>query len=161
MNIDGFRAHTTIAVSKAHRENYEELLEKKGLRVTYERKKIFDEIFKLRRHFDADVLYGILKAKGYRISRDTVYRTLPLLLESGVIQKSAGGNKREYFENTRQKGHHDHLICIECGTIVEFKNAELEILQEAICRRYGYGLTFHDHRLFGKCAKCQRAGKNK
>jgi Fur family ferric uptake transcriptional regulator len=87
---------------------------------TYERRHIFEEIEKLNEHFDADSLYDRLKKKGFRIARDTVYRTLPLLLECGIIQKSAGTGKRDYFERVSIKGHHDHMICIRTGKIIEF-----------------------------------------
>jgi Fe2+ or Zn2+ uptake regulation protein len=80
--------------SQASLAAFQKLLDGRGLKLTYERKGILDEIFRLRGHFDADSLYAYLKGKGLRTSRDTVYRTIPLLLESGVIQKSAGRGKR-------------------------------------------------------------------
>lgn len=135
--------------------HFEGLLEKRGLKYTYERKQILDEVLHLKEHFDADSLYERFKKKGLRISRDTVYRTLPLLLESNVIQKSAGAGKREFFERIGTKGHHDHMICIECGKIIEFQCEEIEKLQERKAAEYGFQLAFHDHRLFGTCKDCQ------
>ena len=97
---------------------FHELLEKKGLKYTYERRSIFDEVAHVREHFDADSLYLRFKKKGSRISRDTVYRTLPLLLESRVIQKSAGTGKREFFERIGSKGHHDYMVCSKSGRVI-------------------------------------------
>lgn len=144
-----------MSIVKENSKAFEGLLERKGLKFTHERQCIFEEVSKLNEHFDADSLYDRFKKKGMRISRDTVYRTIPLLLESNVIQKSVGEGKREFFERTSRKGHHDHILCVRCGKIIEFKCDEIERLQDDICNKYGFKLTFHDHRLFGYCKDCQ------
>ncbi|OGX04801.1 MAG: hypothetical protein A3G87_08540 [Omnitrophica bacterium RIFCSPLOWO2_12_FULL_50_11] len=131
------------------------LLQKKGLKLTYERKRIFEEVGKLREHFDADGLYERFKRKGERIARGTVYRTLPLLLECGVVQKSAGTGKKEFFERTSFKGHHDHMVCIRCGKIIEFHSEAVERAQAKACEDFHFKLVFHDHRLFGHCKNCR------
>lgn len=136
-------------------EHFKDLLAAKGLKYTAERRQLLEEILRLRKHFDADELYELIKKKGLRISRDTVYRTLPLLLECGVVQKSVGDGRREYFERTSVKGHHDHMVCISCGKIIEFNSPEIEALQDVVCKRYQFKLLFHDHRLFGHCGNCQ------
>jgi len=128
---------------------FQELLKLRGLKFTFERKKILQEVQSLDEHFDADSFYERLKKKGSRIARDTVYRTLPLLLEAGVIQKSAGKTKRDYYERLGGKGHHDHMICIKTGKIIEFHSDELEKLQEKIASQYGFKILFHDHKLYG------------
>ena len=135
--------------------HFQGLLEQKGLKYTYERKLILDEVMHLKEHFDADSLYERFKKKGLRISRDTVYRTLPLLLESNVVQKSAGAGKREFFERIGTKGHHDHMICVRCSKIIEFQCPEIEKQQDKVAADHGFKLTFHDHRLFGICKDCQ------
>ncbi len=141
--------------TKQQAEKFKVLLEEKGLKYTYERKFIFEEVLHVKEHFDADRLYERFKKKGLRISRDTVYRTIPLLLESGVIQKSVGEGKREFYERTSGKGHHDHIFCIHCQKIIEFTCDEIERLQEKICADYDFKLIFHDHRLFGYCRECR------
>ncbi|MCB0416924.1 MAG: transcriptional repressor [Bdellovibrionales bacterium] len=137
-------------------DSFKNLLSRKGLKFTHERKQLLDEVLQLKNHFDADKLADLVKEKGLRISRDTVYRTLPLLLECGVVQKSVGDGRREYFERTSVKGHHDHMVCIECGKIIEFTSDKIESLQDEICESYGFKLVFHDHRLFGICEHCQK-----
>jgi Fur family transcriptional regulator, ferric uptake regulator len=134
--------------------DFQKLLEDKHLRYTSERKYIFDRVARLKEHFDADSLYLRLKKENSRISRATVYRTIPLLLESGVIQKSVGEGKREFFESKPDR-HHDHIFCIECHKVIEFYCDEIEKLQDEICERYGFKLAFHDHRLYGHCKDCQ------
>ncbi|OGW78702.1 MAG: hypothetical protein A2Z83_08775 [Omnitrophica bacterium GWA2_52_8] len=141
--------------SKDALESLKELLERKRLKYTYERECIYDEVQKIGKHFDADSLYDRFKKRGARIARATVYRNLPLLLEAGVIQKSAGEGKRDFYEKTDVKGHHDHMVCLGCKKIIEFHSNELEKLQEKLSAEYKFKLVFHDHRLFGYCDKCQ------
>ena len=142
-------------MQKDDTESFQDLLQRKGLKYTRERKELISEVLRLKTHFDADSLHELLKSKGSLISRDTVYRTIPLLLECGVVQKSVGDGRREYFERTSVKGHHDHMVCIQCGRIIEFHSSELEALQIQICNEYQFRLVFHDHRLFGHCKDCQ------
>jgi Fur family ferric uptake transcriptional regulator len=148
---------TEAEKSSVEQEKFLNLLNRKKLKFTYERRHIFEEIEKMADHFDADSLYDRLKKKGYRIARDTVYRTLPLLLECGIIQKSAGTGKRDYFERVSVKGHHDHMICIRTGKIIEFHSDEIEKLQEEIARQHGFRIIFHDHRIFGLSKEAQAA----
>ncbi len=137
------------------RERFRQLLVAKGLKFTTERELLLSHVLETRKHFDADSLYENLKKKGVRIARDTVYRTLPLLLECGVLQKSVGDSRRDYFEVPGVKGHHDHMVCIECGKVIEFHSDELEKLQDRLCKDYDFSMVFHDHRLFGYCQRCK------
>ena len=89
---------------------FEDLLKKKHLKLTRERKDIYEKVSRLRGHFDADSLYDTLRRENTGIARGTVYRTIPLLLESGVIQKSVGEGKREFFESRTGKRDHDHIV---------------------------------------------------
>ena len=149
----------SVGKEKAGEAAFAELLKKKGLKVTLERQKIYEEIASMKNHFDADELFERFKAKGLPISRDTVYRNLPVLLEAGMLQKSAGDSKREYFENMEVKGHHDHMICVCCGSIVEFKSEAFEALQQKLCEKYQCKLIYHDHRLFVECSRCANSRK--
>lgn len=134
---------------------FKKALRQQGLKFTLERNKIYEEIASLRKPFNADELYERFKNKGLPISRDTVYRNLPLLLEAGLLQKSPGKTKREYFENIEAQGHHDHMVCVRCGTITAFTSEAFEALQEKLCEKFGCKLIYHDHRLFVECGKCQ------
>ncbi len=136
-------------------EAFRTLLDRKGLKYTRERECIYDEVQRIEKHFNADSLYERFKKRGDRMARATVYRNLPLLLEAGVIQKSAGDGKRDFYEKTDTKGHHDHMICLGCKRILEFHSDELEELQEKISDEYKFKLIFHDHKLFGYCENCQ------
>ncbi len=134
----------------------EAYLEEKGLKYTRERRRIYGKVSHLSGHFSADELYEILKKEDENIARGTVYRTIPLLLESGAIQTSVGKGKGEFFERSSSKGHHDHIVCVGCGKVIEYHCQEIEELQAKVCKKYDVELLFHNHRLFVRCAKCRR-----
>ena len=140
-----------------HSDTFESFLEKKGLKVTRERRSIYEKVQSLSDHFDGEKLYEILRKDRSDIARGTVFRTLPLLLESGVIQLSVGKGKGEFFERTGTKKHHDHIICVGCGKVIEYQCEEIEELQSQVCRKYDVELLFHDHKLFVRCAKCRKS----
>ena len=133
---------------------FETYLEKKGLKYTRERKCIFAKVKSFSGHFDAEALYETLKKGRDNIARGTVFRTIPFLLESGVIQTSVGKGKGEFFERTDSKSHHDHILCVSCGKVIEYQCEEIEKLQEEVCKKYNVKLLFHDHKLFVRCGKC-------
>lgn len=143
-------------MAKKELERFSDLLKKQGLKLTRERKELLEQVLDQKKHFDSDSLYETIRKKGSRIARDTVYRTMPLLLECGVLQKSVGDGRKEYFERTDLKGHHDHMVCIVCGNVIEFHSDTLEELQDRLAEEYRFELIFHDHRLFGRCANCQK-----
>lgn len=136
--------------------SFETYLERKDLKYTRVRRCILEKVSRLSGHFSADELYEILKKDDESIARGTVYRTIPLLLESGVIQTSVGKGKGEFFERSSSKGHHDHIICVGCGKVIEYHNEEIEKLQEKVCKKFDAELLFHNHKLFVRCSRCRR-----
>jgi Fur family transcriptional regulator, ferric uptake regulator len=136
--------------------SFKDFLEKKGLKYTREREFIYEKVSGLPEHFDGEQLYEVLKKDSGNIARGTVFRTIPLLLESGVIQISVGKGKGEFFERKSNKGHHDHIICVGCGKIIEYRCEEIEELQTKVCKKYDVELLFHDHKLYVRCAKCRK-----
>lgn len=135
--------------------SFEMFLEKKDLKYTRERKRIYEKVRALPEHFDGEKLYEILRKEDGDIARGTVFRTIPLLLESGVIQLAVGKGKGEFFERASSKGHHDHILCVGCGKVIEYQCEEIEELQDKICKKYDAELLFHDHKLYVRCAKCR------
>lgn len=136
--------------------SFEIFLEKKGLKYTRERKRIYEKVRALSEHFDGEKLYEIMRKEDDDIARGTVFRTIPLLLESGVIQLSVGKGKGEFFERSGVKGHHDHIVCVGCGKVIEYHREEIEQLQDKVCKKYDAELLFHDHKLYVRCAKCRK-----
>ncbi len=139
-----------------------EFLEKRSLRYTPERKIIMQKVCSLHSHFEADDLYFQLRQKGNRrISRATVYRTLPLLEESGIIRRIVFNDKHTYYENVYQHRHHEHLVCLGCGKVIEFYKKSFEDSLEAIAREYGFTAADHTLEITGYCRDCvKRKGES-
>lgn len=129
-------------------------LRAQGLRVTPERLAVFDEIFHHHQHFDADQLLALLRKKRRKVSRATVYRTLELLVGSGLVSRVKLGGEEYRYEHVHPGEHHDHIVCLHCGKIYEFESDEIEKLQEEICRRFGFHPRAHSHKIEGCCADC-------
>jgi Fur family ferric uptake transcriptional regulator len=136
---------------------------KKGLRSTDQRKLIVETFFRAENHVSIEELLAQVREKDPRVGYATVYRTLKLLAECGVANERRFGDGLTRYELADDATHHDHLICIECGEIVEFEEPRIEDLQEQVARGYRYELRSHKHELYGVCASCQakrRAGNN-
>jgi Fur family transcriptional regulator, ferric uptake regulator len=92
-----------------------------------------------------------------KVSMATVYRTMKLLSECGLAHARNFGDGQTRYEAAIGRHHHDHLICTQCGTIIEFENNRIEALQEMVARRHGFRVTSHKMELYGLCRSCQRS----
>ena len=128
----------------SHSETLEEQCAKKGMRMTDQRRVIAQVIEAAVDHPDVEELYRRASAQDARISLSTVYRTLNLFEEAGLVTKHDFKDGRARFELTPDE-HHDHLIDIRSGKVIEFRNEEIEAIQDLIAKRLGYKLV--DHRL--------------
>ena len=127
-----------------HTETLEEQCAKKGMRMTDQRRVIARIIEQAADHPDVEELYRRASAVDARISLSTVYRTLNLFEEAGLVTKHDFRDGRARFELIPDE-HHDHLIDIRSGKVIEFRNEEIEAIQNLIAKRLGYKLV--DHRL--------------
>ena len=125
-----------------------QILKSEGLRYTEQRKAIWEEIRNSNEHRDAEDIYLKLKSNGVRVSRATVYRTIDVLVKNRLVRKMDVGEGRSLFEPRLDDNHHDHMICIDTGNIIEFYNEELENLQDKIAEENGYEVVRHVHQLF-------------
>jgi Fur family transcriptional regulator, ferric uptake regulator len=135
---------------------FSEFLATRRLRLTRERRAILEELLQVRGHFDVDSLLAHFRRKGRAVSRATLYRTLARLVESGLVHKIEMAEGQARYEIMIGRHHHDHMICLACGAIVEFESREIERLQEEICRRKGFRMTGHMHQIRGLCSTCAR-----
>lgn len=136
---------------------FRDYLKQSQLKYTPERKIILREIFSLHNHFEADELYFSLRQKGSkRISRATVYRTLPLLEKSGLIRKVFFIDKHTHYELAYGHMHHEHLICIKCGNVLEFYKKSLEDSLEEVSRENAFEPIGHKLEITGYCNKCSK-----
>lgn len=124
------------------------VLQREGFRLTTQRKAVWDELENSNEHYDADQIYENIKLKGVSVSRATVYRTLDVLAKNKFIRKLDVGDGRIRYEAKVSKGHHDHMICIETGKIIEFFDQSIENLQDQIAKKHGYEVIRHSHQLF-------------
>ena len=128
----------------------EELCASNGVKFTHQRRIIADVISKSDDHPDANEVYLRANKIDPRISLATVYRTIKLFEEHNVLNRIDLGGKRARYEELNEDDHHDHLIDIESGEIIEFVNDEIEKLQMKVAKKLGYQLVDHRMELFGK-----------
>jgi len=134
----------------------EQLLRARGVRLTDQRRLVVRRAVTYL-HFTAEELVRDVKAFDQSVARGTVYRTLALLHQTGVVEKHDFRYGPPNYEVTFAKAHHDHLMCVQCGEIIEFQAPRIETLQQEVVRRYGYQLLSHTHKLYGLCQRCQRS----
>ncbi len=128
---------------------------KKGLRSTDQRRLIVETFFGSTNHVSIEELLAQVRARDPRVGYATVYRTLKLLSECGVANERRFGDGLTRYELADDATHHDHLICVDCGDIVEFEEPRIEELQETVAKQYGFALRSHKHELYGICPSCQ------
>lgn len=137
-------------------QKFREFLEIRGEKLTEPRRILVRHIFDSHKHFDAEDLVRELHDAGRRVSRSTVYRTLRLLVEAGLLRELKLTN-RAVFEHDDGYPSHDHLHCSQCGAIVEFNNDEIRRLQESIAAEHGFRPDGHRFIITGVCPDCRRA----
>lgn len=123
-------------------------------RWTNQRAAIVRATFSTHAHFTADELLALCRRKDPRVSRATVYRTLQALEDAGFVEGMDTRDGGRRFEHVLGHEHHDHMVCTACSTILEFRDDQLEALQEAAARRMGFSIESHSLRLYGRCRAC-------
>ncbi len=137
-------------------ESFAKYLKSKELKFTKERKAVLDEMFHRGGHLDVeDLLYRLRKRRKQSASRATVYRTLELLVESGIVRKVDLGHGHSHYELVLDHPHHEHMICVSCGKVVEFSDKKIEVALKRLCKESGFEHTSHCFQIFGYCDKCK------
>jgi Fur family ferric uptake transcriptional regulator len=136
------------------KERWKAWLTEKRLNTTTQREAIVDQFFKTQDHISIDELLAKVRKRHQKVGYATVYRTLKLLVESGLAIERQFGDGQARFEVAGE--HHDHLICAKCGLILEFEDDEIERLQEKIAQRLGgFAVIRHRHELYALCPKAR------
>jgi Fur family ferric uptake transcriptional regulator len=130
-------------------------LSSKGLRLTGERKEILDEIMRTHTHFEVEDIFSSLRKKDSSVSRASIYRMLPLLLDSGIIRKTPCEVMKARYEHVLGHEHHDHMVCIKCGKTIEFKKERIEKLQQEAAREHHFRMLGHRLIISGLCKDCK------
>ena len=147
-----------MASNMDYKDQLKNILKSEGLRYTKQRQQVWDEIRRSSEHRDAEQIYIQInktarQKQDLKVSRATVYRTIDVLVKNNLVRKMELGDGRALYEHKIDDRHHDHIICVETGKIIEFYDEDLESLQENIVKKYGYELVRHVHQLFVKPIK--------
>jgi len=141
------------------KEIFRTYLKEHNQRQTPERFMVLEEIYRSEGHFDADDIFFKLKNSGTRVSRATVYNTLDLLIECGLVQRQQFGKNQFYYERSYAYQQHDHIICSECGVVVEFCDPRILEIQKLMEEIYEFKIDTHSLHFFGTCSdpeECER-----
>ncbi|MGE0431035.1 MAG: Fur family transcriptional regulator [Planctomycetota bacterium] len=134
---------------------FEQFLEGKGMRLTRQRRAILERLYHLEQHVSADDLSELMRHDNRGISKATVYRTLGLLEESGLIEGHDFRQGYLVYEFAHRQARHDHILCVDGETVVEFQSDELSRLLNEITRSYGFEPISHQLVVYARCAQCK------
>ena len=134
-------------------------MEEKGLRKTVQRDAIIEAAFSTTEHYTADDLLGMVKKTEPSVSRATVYRTLPLLTESGLVREMDFGKDYKFYDpNYAEHPNHSHIICQDCDKIVEFDSEKIERLESEISHKLGFEVKSQRLQITGRCQELKKLG---
>ncbi len=134
---------------------FEDYLKSCGFRLTQKRLDILNQVFDYPGHFQTEDLLVQMRRNGYLVSRPTIYRTLPLLVKSGLLTEFIDAQKNTRYESIHSLQEHAHLICLRCNQIVEFKEPRIDALQKAVCEAHQFKPVRFRNEIIGHCAECQ------
>jgi len=134
-------------------------LRAKGLKFTAQRRMVMEAALQMKRHFEAEDVVACLRRRRPRVSRATAYRTLPLLVQAGLVRQVYSADPHAHYENIMVNNHHDHLVCTKCGAIKEFVDPRIEKLQLEVCAECGFRPLRHRMEVLGVCRQCLRKAK--
>ncbi|MCB1232124.1 MAG: transcriptional repressor [Verrucomicrobiae bacterium] len=141
------------------KERFDDYIREKGLRRTSQRDVIVEAAFSTEEHFTAEQLWDFARRIDPTTSRATLYRTLSLLVESGLLREIDLGRDQKYYDpNFVDHPHHNHLICVDCGKVIEFEDEHIETLFDCITRRLGFRPTKKSMRIEACCDRLRKDG---
>src|SRR5881409_2735651 len=141
------------------KKKFMDFLDARNLRLTAQRQAIIDTVFNTDQHFTADELLEWSRARDKSVSRATIYRTLPLLTESGLVREMDFGKDHKFYDpNYAHHPHHNHIICQDCDKIVEFESDKIEKIENEISHRLGFSVKAHRLQITAACEEFKRLG---
>jgi Fur family ferric uptake transcriptional regulator len=141
-------------------ERLDDFIRRKGLRRTGQRETIIRSAFSNEEHFTAEELFERVRQNRSNISLATVYRTLGLMVEAGLLREiDLGDDQTTYDPNFLEKPSHNHLVCIECGRVVEFEDAHIDLLNDCVTRRLGFKPLRQSLKIEANCEQLRMHGR--
>lgn len=138
----------------------DDFIRRKGLRRTTQRDTIIRVVFSKDEHFTAEELFERVRKADSDTSRATVYRTLGLLVEANLLREiDLGDNQTTYDPNFVDKPSHNHLVCIDCGRVVEFEDLNLDLLNDCVTRRLGFKPLRQSIKIEANCEQLRLRGR--
>ena len=142
---------------KKHEKVFVDFLKQKGLKLTQPRKIILDAVFETHQHFNVDLLYDMIRKDHDDVSRATIYRTMPLLIEAGLIKQSLRCQAKDHYEHIFGHRNHLHLICMNCQKIIEIESIEIETELKKLAEEKGFKINEFNVGAKGLCKSCQKS----
>jgi Fur family ferric uptake transcriptional regulator len=136
-------------------KSIEEYMKSRGLKLTGPRRRVVEKLLAVKGHIAADDLIDRLRRDKTPVSKATVYRTLALVSQSGLIDGHDFDGGKRVYEPMVGRAHHDHMVCITCGKVIEFEEEAIERLQDVIVQRHRFTPVYHSHKIFGYCFDCR------
>ena len=133
----------------------EEYISVNNLKITKQRRTVLKIFLESKDHVSVEELYNTVLKTEPKIGLATVYRTLALLTKSGLALEMDFGDGQKRYENCYRSLHHDHMVCTECGKILEFNHPLIEKYQEEVAKQKNFKITSHKLDLFGLCQDCK------
>jgi Fur family transcriptional regulator, ferric uptake regulator len=147
------------ATKEAAKEKFVAFLATKALRMTAQRQAIIDAVFSTDEHFTADQLLDWSRARDKSVSRATIYRTLPLLTESGLVREMDFGKDHKFYDpNYAQHPDHNHIVCADCEKIVEFDSSEIAEIERKITSKLGFAVKSQRLQITASCEQLKKRG---
>ena len=141
------------------KQRFMTFLATKRLRITSQRQAIVDSVFGTDQHFTAEQLLEWSRGRDRSVSRATVYRTLPLLTESGLVREMDFGKDHKFYDpNYAHHPNHNHIICQDCERIVEFESAKIDQLENEISHQLGFSVTSQQLQITARCEALKKSG---
>src|SRR6476620_5517742 len=152
-------AATEAVANSPYLHLFRRYLRQQGLPVTLQREVVADVVFASSGHLSVEEIEAVLKERGERIGKATIYRTMEILVRSGLVEDHDFGDGFKRYEHLF--GHHpvrEHLVCTSCRTVVEFDRPEIQRIQDEVAAAHGFMPTRHRLEIYGLCAACQQKG---
>src|SRR5687768_13898806 len=148
-----------VAGKNAAKQKFMDFLARKNLRITAQRQVIIETVFSTTQHFTAEQLLEWSRAKDRSVSRATVYRTLPLLTESGLVREMDFGKDYKFYDpNYADHPNHNHIICQDCEKIVEFESEKISKLEDEISHKLGFAVKSQRLQINASCEELKKMG---